>query len=222
MREYFWYMFIVYVKNIYIYQHVPTGWFSQQHAGQGASHYMLKLCNSPWNFGVSDLCGATDRPKDLSFPLKVGTGLFVGCFFTAMCTWFCVFIIQTGFQGKNWLVDSGDRLTSTFSTTTKNWLASQCEIMGLLQIDEWREMAWRYLKFAKTEPFQFLCCSTRVSTRSINKLWSTKDWIKVLRIGLPTLHCWSLIYVTIVTILCELIDQEPPLRSSYTINHTDL
>lgn len=40
-------------------------WFSQQHSGQGTLHCLLKLCNSPWDFRVSDPCGATERTRPL-------------------------------------------------------------------------------------------------------------------------------------------------------------
>ena len=91
------------------------------------------------------------------FGSKWGRGFLLGVFpRLCCCTWFCTFIIQTAFQSETWFSDSGDRLTSTLSTNIKKCLALPCEIMGLLQIDEWKEMAWR-LKFVWDKMIELFC-----------------------------------------------------------------
>lgn len=148
-------------------------WFSQQHSGQGTLHCLLKLCNSPWDFRVPDPCGATERTR-LLLSAQSGDGGVCWVFFHgyAVAPWFCTF-------NKHKEVPS---LTMwNYGPPANRWMERNGPKWLKFVWDKMIEMFCFKHHGPKTTP------APGFPTHSNNKFWSRKDWVKVFRIGLPTL-----------------------------------
>lgn len=160
---------------------------------QGKGHFTV--C---WNCAIlletSGFQTRVEQQKelDLSFRLKVGTGVFVGCFFTAMLLHVVLHFHHTNRLSK-W-----NMIFGFWRQTHLNAFNKHKEVPSLTMwnygppANRWMERNGLKIEVCLRQNDRIVLLQTswskdRVSTHSTNKLWSTKDWIKVLRIGLPTL-----------------------------------